>query len=84
MSGMPCSCARAAIAAISGMFSLGLPMVYGIIREHHGDVDVESEPGKGSIFRIKLPRNPLNLRDGGHVPGKAVTALHQDQSQRGN
>ncbi len=63
---------------------LGLPMVYGIIREHHGDVDVESEPGKGSIFRIKLPRNPLNLRDGGHVPGKAVTALHQDQSQRGN
>ncbi len=60
---------------------LGLPMVYGIIGEHHGDVEVESEPGKGSTFRIKLPRNPVNGRDGGHVAGKASTALQQDQSQ---
>jgi signal transduction histidine kinase len=60
---------------------LGLPMVYGIIREHHGDVEVESEPGKGSTFRIKLPRNPVNGRNGGHVPGKVSTALQQDQSQ---
>ena len=35
---------------------LGLSMVYGIIREHNGTVDVDSEMGKGSIFRIKLPR----------------------------
>jgi len=35
---------------------LGLSMVYGIIREHNGTVDVDSEIGKGSIFRIKLPR----------------------------
>jgi signal transduction histidine kinase len=58
---------------------LGLAMVYGIIREHHGKVEVESEPGKGSTFRIKLPRNPVNGRDGGHVPGKASTAPQQDQ-----
>ncbi len=37
---------------------LGLSMVYGIIRDHNGVVDVESEPGKGTTFRIKLPRNP--------------------------
>lgn len=35
---------------------LGLSMVYGIIREHNGTVEVESEMGKGSIFRVKLPR----------------------------
>ena len=35
---------------------LGLSMVYGIIREHNGSVEVESEVGKGSSFRIKLPR----------------------------
>jgi signal transduction histidine kinase len=60
---------------------LGLPMVYGIIREHHGDVEVESEPGKGSAFRIQLPRNPVDGRDGVHARGKASTAFQQDQSQ---
>lgn len=34
---------------------LGLSMVYGIIREHHGTVEVESELGKGSTFTLKLP-----------------------------
>ncbi len=34
---------------------LGLSMVYGIIREHQGTVEVESEPGKGSQFRLTLP-----------------------------
>jgi len=57
---------------------LGLPMVYGIIREHHGDVEVESEPGKGSTFRIKLPRNLVEGWDVGHAPGKASTALQKD------
>ena len=35
---------------------LGLSMVYGIIAEHNGTVEVDSEMGKGSVFRIKLPR----------------------------
>jgi two-component system, NtrC family, sensor kinase len=60
---------------------LGLPMVYGIIHEHHGEVEVESELGKGTTFRIKLPRNPGSGRDGGHVSDKASTALQQDQSK---
>jgi two-component system, NtrC family, sensor kinase len=34
---------------------LGLSMVYGIIREHHGTVEVRSEPGKGTVFKIILP-----------------------------
>jgi two-component system cell cycle sensor histidine kinase/response regulator CckA len=34
---------------------LGLATVYGIIRQHTGFVQVESEPGEGSTFRIFLP-----------------------------
>ena len=34
---------------------LGLSMVYGIIREHNGSVEVQSVPGKGSVFKIILP-----------------------------
>lgn len=34
---------------------LGLSISYGIIRDHGGTIDVTSEMGKGSTFRIKLP-----------------------------
>ncbi len=39
---------------------LGLSMVYGIIREHKGDIEVESEPGKGTKFTIRLPTRPVD------------------------
>jgi CheY-like chemotaxis protein len=34
---------------------LGLAVSYGIIRRHEGTVDVESQLGVGSTFRIRLP-----------------------------
>jgi signal transduction histidine kinase/CheY-like chemotaxis protein len=34
---------------------LGLAVVYGIIRDHQGHVEVASEPGKGSTFTVRLP-----------------------------
>jgi len=38
---------------------LGLAMVYGIINEHQGVIEVESTPGKGTTFRVKLPKTVI-------------------------
>lgn len=37
---------------------LGLSLSYGIIKKHHGKIEVHSEVGKGSEFIIKLPVDP--------------------------
>jgi signal transduction histidine kinase len=34
---------------------LGLSISYQIVRNHHGDLSVESSPGHGTCFRVELP-----------------------------
>ena len=36
---------------------LGLSLAYGIIQRHHGRIDVRSDVGVGTVFRVSLPKN---------------------------
>ncbi|MCA1589376.1 MAG: PAS domain-containing sensor histidine kinase, partial [Acidobacteria bacterium] len=39
---------------------LGLAVTYGIIQEHGGSIDVTSQPGDGTTFRLVFP--PIRLQ----------------------
>ena len=36
-------------------FGMGLPLVRQIVKEHLGEIAVESEPGRGTLVRMSFP-----------------------------
>jgi len=46
---------RAGPAASGTGTGLGLSIVKSLVEMHEGEIDVESEPGRGTTFRIRLP-----------------------------
>ncbi|MFC1480760.1 ATP-binding protein [Candidatus Neomarinimicrobiota bacterium] len=48
---------------VGGGTGLGLPIVYGIVTSHGGEIEVHSQAGKGTRVEIRLPPDGL-LREG--------------------
>ncbi|HEX9733505.1 MAG TPA: GAF domain-containing protein [Thermoanaerobaculia bacterium] len=40
-----------------GSSGLGLSVSYGILRRHGGEILVDSQPGRGTVFTLRLPRH---------------------------
>ena len=54
---------------------MGLAVSFGIIRRHEGSIEVDSEPGRGTTFKISLPKviPTVPQAQGTHAPAIAST-----------
>jgi PAS domain S-box-containing protein len=67
---------------------LGLAVVYGIVQNHNGFIDVRSAPGKGASFKILLPileeqkeQRAKGKQDPNLVYGKGTVLVVEDEKQ---
>ena len=67
---------------------LGLSVVHAVVKDHHGYIDFETEPGRGTTFYLYFPvtREPLDKTDEGHqeIRGgtERIMVVDDDPGQR--
>jgi len=69
---------------------LGLAMVFGAVKRHHGFIEVESHLGQGSIFHIYIPlleqsqalRSPPQEKERGQGQGELILLADDEQQLR--
>jgi len=64
---------------------LGLAMIYGVVQEHHGYIDIKSQPGEGTAIHLFLPLTDQGCCQSQQstttYPGNGETILLVDDQQ---
>ena len=59
---------------------MGLAVSFGIIRRHEGSIEVDSEPGRGTTFKISLPKvSPVAVKTDGVSAPQVTTNASEDK-----
>jgi signal transduction histidine kinase/ActR/RegA family two-component response regulator len=61
---------------------MGLAVSFGIIRRHEGSIEVDSEPGRGTTFRISLPKVVPAAPTDAETPASVATSAATDDKVR--